>query len=60
MKESAAPGLTPAESTRLPALVIGPGQQLVVGLGAPTFCDSSGITVLIAAPAAADRMQPGL
>ncbi|MFD8611629.1 STAS domain-containing protein [Streptomyces sp. NPDC059631] len=26
-----------------------PGQQLVVGLGALTFCDSSGITVLIAA-----------
>nr|WP_168723391.1 STAS domain-containing protein [Streptomyces sp. SAT1]ANO41962.1 anti-anti-sigma factor [Streptomyces sp. SAT1] len=26
-----------------------PGQRLVVGLGALTFCDSSGITVLIAA-----------
>ncbi|MEU3829919.1 anti-sigma factor antagonist [Streptomyces sp. SID486] len=33
----------------LPALVLRPGQQLVVDLDGLTFCDSSGITVLIAA-----------
>ncbi|MET7682115.1 STAS domain-containing protein [Streptomyces sp. NPDC005423] len=33
----------------LPGLVIAPGGQLVVDLAGLTFCDSSGITVLIAA-----------
>jgi anti-anti-sigma factor len=33
----------------LPRLDLRAGQQLIVGLGALTFCDSSGITVLIAA-----------
>ncbi|MFD9004771.1 STAS domain-containing protein [Streptomyces sp. NPDC059582] len=33
----------------LPGLTITQGQQLVVDLGGLTFCDSSGITVLIAA-----------
>lgn len=33
----------------LPGLAIEQGQQLVVDLGGLTFCDSSGITVLIAA-----------
>ncbi|WP_411103094.1 STAS domain-containing protein [Streptomyces sp. cmx-4-9] len=33
----------------LPGLVLGAGQQIVVDLGGVTFCDSSGITVLIAA-----------
>lgn len=33
----------------LPGLAIEPGQQLVVDLGGLTFCDSTGITVLIAA-----------
>lgn len=33
----------------LAGLDLHPGQQLVVDLGALTFCDSSGITVLIAA-----------
>ncbi|MET9771355.1 STAS domain-containing protein [Streptomyces sp. NPDC006415] len=33
----------------LPALSLRPGQQLVLDLGALTFCDSTGITVLIAA-----------
>jgi anti-sigma B factor antagonist len=33
----------------LPTLAIEPGRQLVVDLGAVTFCDSSGITVLLAA-----------
>lgn len=33
----------------LPALSLHPGQQLVLDLGALTFCDSTGITVLIAA-----------
>ncbi|WP_328315763.1 STAS domain-containing protein [Streptomyces sp. NBC_00388] len=33
----------------LHGLVLGPGQQLVVDLARLTFCDSSGITVLIAA-----------
>lgn len=33
----------------LPGLDIGQGQQLVVDLGGLTFCDSSGITVLLAA-----------
>lgn len=33
----------------LPGLVLRPGQQLVVDLGSLTFCDSTGITVLIAA-----------
>ncbi|MFD8735991.1 STAS domain-containing protein [Streptomyces sp. NPDC059618] len=33
----------------LPALGLRPGQQLVVDLGHLTFCDSTGITVLIAA-----------
>jgi anti-sigma B factor antagonist len=33
----------------LAALALRPGQQLVIGLGGVTFCDSSGITALIAA-----------
>ncbi|QIQ00923.1 STAS domain-containing protein [Streptomyces liangshanensis] len=33
----------------LPTLELEPGQQLLVDLGGLTFCDSSGITVLIAA-----------
>lgn len=33
----------------LRALHLNPGQQLVLDLGALTFCDSTGITVLIAA-----------
>ncbi|KIF73069.1 anti-anti-sigma factor [Streptomyces sp. 150FB] len=33
----------------LPGLVVEEGQQLVVDLAGLTFCDSSGITVLIAA-----------
>ncbi|MBB5938950.1 STAS domain-containing protein [Streptomyces zagrosensis] len=33
----------------LPALSLNPGQQLVLDLGTLTFCDSTGITVLIAA-----------
>ncbi|MFJ7419078.1 STAS domain-containing protein [Streptomyces uncialis] len=33
----------------LPGLALGPGQQLVVDLGSLTFCDSTGITVLLAA-----------
>ncbi|MFI7382192.1 STAS domain-containing protein [Streptomyces sp. NPDC049813] len=33
----------------LPTLPLGHGQQLLVDLGALTFCDSSGITALIAA-----------
>lgn len=33
----------------LPGLVVQEGQQLVVDLAGLTFCDSSGITVLIAA-----------
>ncbi|MFG2596190.1 STAS domain-containing protein [Streptomyces sp. NPDC048462] len=39
----------PQVRAMLPGLDIGPGQQLVVDLGGLTFCDSSGITVLIAA-----------
>ncbi|KOG79721.1 MULTISPECIES: STAS domain-containing protein [Streptomyces] len=33
----------------LPGLALRPGQQLVVDLKGVTFCDSSGLTVLIAA-----------
>ncbi|MGV9233610.1 STAS domain-containing protein [Streptomyces nigra] len=33
----------------LPTITLGPGQRLVVDLGALEFCDSSGITALIAA-----------
>ncbi|MFD3698823.1 STAS domain-containing protein [Streptomyces sp. NPDC058646] len=33
----------------LPDVVLAPGQLLVIDLGGLTFCDSSGITVLIAA-----------
>ncbi|MFG2991673.1 STAS domain-containing protein [Streptomyces sp. NPDC048257] len=33
----------------LPELAVEEGQQLVIDLGGLTFCDSSGITVLIAA-----------
>ncbi|MFI5801713.1 STAS domain-containing protein [Streptomyces sp. NPDC051561] len=33
----------------LPGVSVAPGQQLVVDLAGLTFCDSSGITVLIAA-----------
>lgn len=33
----------------LPALPLGPGQQLLIDLGGLTFCDSTGITILIAA-----------
>lgn len=33
----------------LPGLGLRPGQQLVLDLGSLSFCDSSGITVLIAA-----------
>lgn len=33
----------------LPGLALCPGQQLVVDLGSLTFCDSTGITVLLAA-----------
>ncbi|MFF3323563.1 STAS domain-containing protein [Streptomyces sp. NPDC002889] len=33
----------------LPGLALRPGQQLIIDLGRLTFCDSSGITVLIAA-----------
>lgn len=33
----------------LPGLAIEPGQQLVVDLGGLTFCDSTGLTILIAA-----------
>lgn len=40
---------TPEVRAALPALGLYPGQQLVFDLGALTFCDSTGITVLIAA-----------
>ncbi|MFI1380617.1 STAS domain-containing protein [Embleya sp. NPDC020886] len=33
----------------LPRLRLGPGRQLLIDLGGLTFCDSTGITVLIAA-----------
>lgn len=39
----------PEVSDALPGLDLRPGQQLVVDLTGITFCDSSGITVLIAA-----------
>ena len=39
----------PEVRSLLPGLVIGRGRQLVVDLGGLTFCDSSGITVLLAA-----------
>lgn len=39
----------PAVRDVLPTLAIQPGQQLVIDLGGLAFCDSTGITVLIAA-----------
>ncbi|WP_328498590.1 STAS domain-containing protein [Streptomyces sp. NBC_00414] len=39
----------PEVRAALPGLHLHPGQQLVLDLGGLTFCDSSGITVLIAA-----------
>jgi anti-anti-sigma factor len=39
----------PAVRTLLPRLTLQAGQQLVIDLTGLTFCDSSGITVLIAA-----------
>ncbi|QFX79532.1 STAS domain-containing protein [Streptomyces sp. SYP-A7193] len=39
----------PEVRAALPALDLRAGQQLVIDLGSLTFCDSSGITVLIAA-----------
>ncbi|MFF3214255.1 STAS domain-containing protein [Streptomyces sp. NPDC002886] len=39
----------PDVSNALPQIDLRPGQQLVIDLTAITFCDSSGITVLIAA-----------
>ncbi|MFJ7904073.1 STAS domain-containing protein [Streptomyces sp. NPDC096198] len=39
----------PEVRAALPALELRAGQQLVLDLGALTFCDSSGVTVLIAA-----------
>ncbi|PSM42576.1 anti-anti-sigma factor [Streptomyces dioscori] len=39
----------PEVRAALPGLDLRPGQQLVLDLGDVTFCDSSGITVLIAA-----------
>ncbi|MFL0028360.1 STAS domain-containing protein [Streptomyces sp. NBUL23] len=40
---------TPQVRDALPGLALRPGQQLVIDLRAVTFCDSSGITTLIAA-----------
>nr|WP_203644716.1 STAS domain-containing protein [Streptomyces sp. SID14478] len=39
----------PEVRNTLPVLGLRPGRQLVLDLGAVTFCDSTGITVLIAA-----------
>ncbi|MFD6888526.1 STAS domain-containing protein [Streptomyces sp. NPDC059957] len=39
----------PEVRAALPALELRPGQQLTLDLGDVTFCDSSGITALIAA-----------
>lgn len=39
----------PEVRAALPGVDLRPGQQLVLDLGGLTFCDSSGITVLIAA-----------
>ncbi|MGC5562365.1 STAS domain-containing protein [Streptomyces sp. FR-108] len=39
----------PAVRAALPGLDLRPGRQLVLDLGGVTFCDSSGITVIIAA-----------
>ncbi|MGW1773451.1 STAS domain-containing protein [Streptomyces sp. NPDC002104] len=39
----------PEVRAALPALELHPGQQLTVDLGGLTFCDSSGITAIIAA-----------
>ncbi|MDJ0380395.1 STAS domain-containing protein [Streptomyces sp. G-G2] len=39
----------PEIRTLLPTLVLDEGQQLLLDLGGITFCDSSGITVLLAA-----------
>jgi anti-anti-sigma factor len=39
----------PQVRAHLPHLTLVPGQFLVVDLGGVTFCDSSGITVLLAA-----------
>ncbi|MEU2619406.1 STAS domain-containing protein [Streptomyces sp. NPDC007157] len=39
----------PEVRAALPGLALRPGQQLVLDLSGITFCDSSGITVLIAA-----------
>ncbi|MFJ6837116.1 STAS domain-containing protein [Streptomyces sp. NPDC091209] len=39
----------PDVRTLLPGLSLSPGQQLVIDLDRLTFCDSTGITVLIAA-----------
>lgn len=40
---------TPQVRAELPTLSLNPGQQLVFDLGALTFCDSTGLTVLITA-----------
>ncbi|MDA5284009.1 MULTISPECIES: STAS domain-containing protein [unclassified Streptomyces] len=40
---------SPEVRALLPGLVLGAGQQLVIDLSGLTFCDSSGITVMIAA-----------
>ncbi|MGC4983889.1 STAS domain-containing protein [Streptomyces sp. DT193] len=40
---------TPDTRRPLPGLVLSPGRQLVIDLGRLTFCDSTGITFLIAA-----------
>ncbi|MFD9849102.1 STAS domain-containing protein [Streptomyces parvus] len=40
---------TPQVRNTLPGLALGPGQQLVIDLQGITFCDSTGITALIAA-----------
>ncbi|AQU70074.1 STAS domain-containing protein [Streptomyces niveus] len=41
--------ITPQVLNVLPELDLRPGQQLVIDLGGITFCDSTGISVLIAA-----------
>ncbi|MFJ6820745.1 STAS domain-containing protein [Streptomyces niveus] len=40
---------TPQVRSALPSLDLRPGQQLVIDLGGITFCDSTGISTLIAA-----------
>ncbi|MEV8553939.1 STAS domain-containing protein [Streptomyces glaucescens] len=52
-----------ASATRLrvllPTLVLGPGRRLVLDLAGMTYCDSSGITALIAARAQAEDAGAG-